>query len=159
MTASSSTKFDMPRFNDSNHLAWKLKMHAILIKDGYAVALKGKENNPKEIKDQVFDDELAMPNIYLALDEVVLFNVSEETKAKCLWKKLQNLYEEKSMSNKIFLRKKLYNLKMAKDSSFQEHLSKFNTLISRLVAISVDEKERASLMLCSKPESLGYLDW
>ena len=42
--------------------------------------------------------------------------------AKGLWEKLQNLYEEESMLNKIFLWKKFHNLKMTEDSSLQEHL-------------------------------------
>ena len=81
-------------------------MRAILVKDGCLVALNGKEKKPAEMKDEIFaeKDELAMANIYLALDEVVLFNVSEETTAKGLWDKLQNLYEGNSLTNKIFLR-------------------------------------------------------
>ena len=102
---SSSTKFEIPRFNSSNYPAWKLKMHTTLIKDGCAVALKGKKNKPGGMRNKVFadKDELAMANTYLALNEVVLFNVSKETMTKGLWDKLQNLYEGKSMSKKIFL--------------------------------------------------------
>ncbi|PON84666.1 hypothetical protein TorRG33x02_194930 [Trema orientale] len=64
----------MSRFNGSNYLAWKLKMCAILIENGCAIALKGKENHLKEMKDEVFDerDELATANIYLAPDEFML---------------------------------------------------------------------------------------
>ena len=81
-------------------------MRAILVKDGCLVALNGKEKKPAEMKDEIFaeKDELAMANIYLALDEVVLFNVSEETTEKGLWDKLQNLCEGNSLTNKIFLR-------------------------------------------------------
>ena len=80
MTALSSTKFEIPRFNGSNYPAWKLKMHAVLINDGCVVALKDKENKLEEMTDKAFikKDELVMANIYLALDKVVLFNVSEE---------------------------------------------------------------------------------
>ena len=44
--------------------------------------------------DKVFieKDELAMQNIYLALHDVVLFNVSKETTTKGLWNKLLNIY-------------------------------------------------------------------
>ena len=157
MTASSSTKFEILRFNGFNYPAWKLKMHAIFIKDECAIALTGKENKPEGMTDKVFDkkDELAMTIIYLALDKVILFNVFEETIAKGLCDKLQNPYEGKSMSNKIFLRKKLYNLKMTEDSSLQEHLSEFNNLMSCLAAIGekIDEKEKATLLLCSMLES------
>ena len=81
-------------------------MRAILVKDGCLVALNGKEKKPAVIKDEIFaeNDELGIACIYLALNEVVLFNVSEETTAKGLWDKLQNLYEGNSLTNKIFLR-------------------------------------------------------
>ena len=81
-------------------------MRAILVKDGCLVALNGKEKKPAGIKDEIFaeNDELAIACIYLALNKVVLFNVSEETTAKGLWDKLQNLYEGNSLTNKIFLR-------------------------------------------------------
>ena len=48
-------------------------MRPILIKDGCAVTLKGKENKLEGMTDKMFDekDELAMENIYLALDEMV----------------------------------------------------------------------------------------
>ena len=91
MTALSSTKFEISRFNASNYPTLKLKTLAILIKDGCAVALKDKENKSEGMIDKVFveKDELTMANIYLTLNEVILLNVSEETTAKCLWEKLQ----------------------------------------------------------------------
>ena len=44
----------MPKFNGSNYPTWKLKIRTILIKDGCAVALKGKENKLKEMKNEMF---------------------------------------------------------------------------------------------------------
>lgn len=35
------TKFEIPKFNGKNFAKWKIKMHAILVKNGYAIALKG----------------------------------------------------------------------------------------------------------------------
>jgi hypothetical protein len=42
----------------------------------------------------------------------VLLNVSGESIAKELWDKLGNLYQSKSLVNKLFLRNKLYHLRM-----------------------------------------------
>ena len=60
------------------------------------------------------------------------------------------------MSKKIFLQKKYYNLKMTRDSSSQEHLSEFNTLINRLAIIGekIDEKEKVALLLVQR-QNLG----
>jgi hypothetical protein len=42
----------------------------------------------------------------------VLLNVSGESTTKELWGKLGNLYQSKSLVNKLLLRKKLYHLRM-----------------------------------------------
>jgi hypothetical protein len=56
--------------------------------------------------------------------------VSEEATAKDLWEKLGKLYQYKSLVNKLFLRKKLYNLRMTDGDSVAEHLNAFNTMVS-----------------------------
>ena len=61
-------------------------MHTILIKDGCAIALKGKENKPEVMTDKVFaeKDYLVIENMYLVLDELVLFNVFKKITTKGL---------------------------------------------------------------------------
>jgi hypothetical protein len=56
--------------------------------------------------------------------------VSEEATAKDLWEKLGKLYQSKSLVNKLFLRKKMYNLRMRDGDSVAEHLNAFNTVVS-----------------------------
>eukprot|EP00253_Pinus_taeda_P029912 PITA_29912 len=51
-----------------------------------------------------------------------------EAMAKALWDKLGTLYQSKSLVNKLFLRKKLYNLRMKDGDSVTEHLNEFNTV-------------------------------
>ncbi|GKV52302.1 hypothetical protein SLEP1_g58891 [Rubroshorea leprosula] len=71
------TKFEIPRFDGSNFALWKLKMHAVLVKDGCAVALLPREEKPEGMTDKQFfeKDEMALANLQLALDDNVLFNV------------------------------------------------------------------------------------
>jgi len=47
---------------------------------------------------------------------------------KALWEKLGTLYQCKSLVNKLFLRKNLYNLRMKDGDSVTEHLNAFNTM-------------------------------
>lgn len=42
-----TTKFDVLKFNGINYALWKLKMNVALVKDDYAIAISGKENEPK----------------------------------------------------------------------------------------------------------------
>ena len=56
--------------------------------------------------------------------------MSEEATTKDLWDKLGNLYQSKSLENKIFLRNKLYNLRKRDGDLVVEHLNAFNTMVS-----------------------------
>ena len=53
-------------------------------------------------------DRRARSRIHLCLSNLVLLNVSGEDSTKKSWEKLGNLYQSKSLVNKLFLRKKLY---------------------------------------------------
>jgi hypothetical protein len=89
----------------------------------------------------------------------VLLNVSGESTAKELWDKLGNLYQSKSLVNKLFLRKKLYHLRMEDGDSVTEHLNAFNTLVSQLgsVNIMIAEEDKCITLLCSLPDSWDNL--
>eukprot|EP00253_Pinus_taeda_P030865 PITA_30865 len=78
---------------------------------------------------------------------------------KALWDKLGTLYQSKSLVNKLFLRKKLYNLRMKDGDSVIEHMNAFNTIVSQLLSIDIkilDEYKCISL-LCSLPNSWDSL--
>ena len=70
------------------------------------------------------------------LDSIFL-NVSMEVMDKALWDKLGTLYKSKSLVNKLFLRKKLYNLRMKDRDLVTKHLNAFNTVVSQLLSIDI----------------------
>jgi len=76
--------------------------------------------------------------IWLCLSNSILLNVSWEATAKALWDKLGALYQSKSLVNKLFLRKKLYNLSMKDGDSVIEHLNTFNTVVIQLLSIDIN---------------------
>ena len=82
-------------------------------------------------------------------------NVSGEATAKALWVKLGTLYQSKSLVNKLFLRKKLYNLRMKDRDSVTEHLNEFNTMVSQLASINIkiSDEDKCITLLCSLPDS------
>jgi hypothetical protein len=100
-------------------------------------------------------DRRARSIIRLCLADSILLNVSGESTAKELWDKLGNLYQSKSLVNKLFLRKKLYHLRMEDGDSVTEHLNAFNTLVSQLVyvTIMIAEEDKFITLLCSFPDS------
>jgi hypothetical protein len=85
--------------------------------------------------------------------------VSKEATAKDLWEKLGKLYQSKSLVNKLFLRKKLYNLRMRDGDSVVEHLNAFNIVVSQLVSIEIkiSNEDKCISLLCFLPGSRDSL--
>ena len=91
--------------------------------------------------------------------DLVLLNVSGEATTKTLWDKLGTLYQSKSLVNKLFPRKRLYNLRMKDGDSVTEHLNAFNTVVSQLssVDIKISDEDKCISLLCSLPDSWDSL--
>jgi hypothetical protein len=64
------------------------------------------------------------------------------------------LYEKPLVSNKVFLMKRLFNMKMSEGGSDADHLNEFNTVTNQLISVKVDvdDEVRALLILWSLPE-------
>ena len=91
----------------------------------------------------------------MSLVASVAFNISKEKTTKGLMDALAKLYEKASVSNKVFLMKILFNMKMSEGGSIADHLNEFNTVTNQLssVKLDFDDEVRALLILCSLPES------
>ena len=100
-------------------------------------------------------DRKALGAIQLSLALTVAFNVSREKTTKDLMAALLKMYEKPLASNKVFLMKKLFNLKMADNESVAGHLNEFNTLMSHLESIEINFKDeiRVMVLLSSLPEA------
>ena len=72
---------------------------------------------------------------------------------------LAKLYEKSSASNKVFLMKCLFNMKMSEGGIVADHLNDFNIVTSQLsyVGVTFDDEVRALLFLCSLPKSWNGL--
>ena len=81
--------------------------------------------------------------------------MSKEKTTEGLWKKLHDLDEKNTASNKVFLMKKLYNLKMKKGALVVEHLNAFNIIINQLASVKIilDDEIRTILLMCSMPDN------
>jgi len=104
-------------------------------------------------------DQKAKSIIQLCVSNSVLLNVSGEATAKALWDKLGTLYQSKSLMNKLFLWKKMYNLRMKDGDSVTEHLNTFNTMVSQLASIDikVSDEDKCISLLCSLTDSWDSL--
>jgi hypothetical protein len=181
----SSSRIEIEKFNGKNFELWKLKMEDLLVdKEQWIVVDPGTQPTgtqptgtqstgtqptstqttstpPTGMSKEDWEklDRRARSTIRLCLADSVLLNVSGESTTKELWDKLGNLYQSKSLVNKLFLRKKLYHLRMEDGDSVTEHLNAFNTLVSQLVSVNITiaEEDKCITLLCSLPDSWDNL--
>jgi hypothetical protein len=66
-------------------------------------------------------------------------------------KELAKLYEKPSASNKVFLMKRLFTMKMSEGGSVVDHLNEFNMVTNQLIFVGVnfDDEVRALLIFFS----------
>lgn len=66
-----------------------------------------------------------------------------------LWKKLESLYMKKFLTNRLYLKQRLYNPKMKEGMPLCDHLGDFNRIILNLknINIRVDGEDRALILL------------
>ena len=125
-------------------------------KDLY-LPLSVKSNKLMSMTNEDWDilDRKALGTIRLCLAASVAFNISKEKTMVDLINTLEKLYEKPSASNKVFLMKCLFNMKMLEGGSITDHLNDFNTVTNQLrsVGMNFDDEVRALLILCSLLES------
>jgi len=80
-----------------------------------------------------------------------MYNVMDEEMAMGLSSRLELLYMTKSLSNKLYLKKQLYRLRMNEGTTILEYLNFFNKVSSELLAIDIkiDEEDKALILLSS----------
>ena len=113
----------MSSFNGSNWIPWKTKKEDLLFcKDLYG-PIEGDSGKPEGMKDDEWNrlNRKAVGVIRQWIDDSVFHHVATETSAHDLWKKLENLYDRKSATNKAFLFQKLVNLKYKDDSPISKY--------------------------------------
>ena len=138
---------------------WKIKIKTILRKDNCLVAIG---EGSAEITDDKRWDEMDgndVANLHLVLADGVLSSIEEKKTAKEIWDILIKLYQAKSFQNKIFLKRRLYILRMAESTTVIDHINTLNTLFSQLTVMEhkIEDNERAKILLQSLPDSYDQL--
>ena len=138
-------EFRFEKFNGQNYHLWKIQMEDYLYQKDLYLPLGRKEKQLVAMKDEEWEvlERKALGTIRLCLASSVAFNISKELTT-----------EKPSASNKVFLMKILFNMKMSESGFVADHLNEFNTLTSQLSSVKVnfDDEVRALLILCSFPE-------
>jgi len=125
-------RFRVKKFNSQNYQLWKMQMEDYLYQRDLYLPLSRKTKKPTSMIDTEWDilERKALGTIRLCLAASVAFNISKETKTQGLMLALAKIYEKPSASNKVFLMKRLFNMKMSEGGFVADHLNDFNTVTS-----------------------------
>src|SRR3954470_6575480 len=99
--------------------------------------------------------EKSLSAIFMSVTDNVLREITTEKTASDAWKKLEELHSEKSLTNRLYLKKRLYNLQMVEGTPVKQHLDVFNSIIMDLgnIDIKVESEDQALIVLSYLPAS------
>ena len=126
-------KFEMELFDGKRNFSlWQSNVKDNLVQQGLVNTLNGREKKLEKMIDEERKEigMKAVSTICLCLATEVKYNVLNETSLVDLQKKLENMYMSKSLTNHLFLKKELYQLKMDDGVNIRDHLNYFTKLIA-----------------------------
>lgn len=136
-------------------------MKNLLISQKLHKILSGKAKKNEDMADEDWEelDLEARASIMLCLERDVTFLVDGEKTTEAVWTKLESNFMTKTLTNRIYLKSKLYTCKMKEGLSIREYINKFDRCISNLKDIDeeVGDEDQTLLLLLSLPKSYENL--
>lgn len=136
-----SSRIDIDKFDGKGDFnMWRKKMKAVLVHQKCAKALETDKEWLSMVTDSQKQEvlETAFSLLILNLADNVLRQVDEEDTAAKVWLKLESLYMNKSLSNKIYLKEQLFGFKMDSSKNLEDNLDDFKKITVSLA--NIDEK-------------------
>ena len=106
---------------------YKKKMHLFL----------GSKLEGMKIEEWNLLDRQVLEVIRLTLSKNMAHNIAKEKTTMGMMQPLAEIYKKPSANNKVYLMKKLFNLKMSESGLVVEHLNNFNTIVNQLVSVGI----------------------
>ena len=116
----STMKFDLPLLErDTRYSLWKLKMRDVLVQQNLHKCILGRAFMHASWTDEDIElnDLKAQSLIRLHLSNDVLQDIAEEETSYQIWSKLDRIFLEKSLPNKLHMKLKLYALRLSEGGS------------------------------------------
>ena len=148
-------KVKIEKFDGRDFSFWKMQIEDYLYQKKLYQPLSGVK--PEDMKQEEWNllDRQALGVIRLTLAKNVAFNIVNEKTTAGLMKALSDMYEKPSAANKVYLMRRLFNLKMGEGISVTDHINEFNTILAQLesVQIKFEDEVKALILLSSLPDS------
>ncbi|KAK2974847.1 hypothetical protein RJ640_027898 [Escallonia rubra] len=101
----------------------------------------------------------ALSTIRLSLAPEIKYSVLTETSLLAIWSKLEKIYMSKSLTNRLYLKKQLYQLCMDNGSDIRDHLNALSKITMELanVQVKISKEDLAIILLSSLPSAYEIL--
>ncbi|MBN8156885.1 retrotransposon gag domain-containing protein, partial [Vibrio vulnificus] len=112
-------------------------MKAMFVQYGCEGAIQGEEKRPVKLStmQKVEIEKRAHSLILLSLEHEVLREVTDESTAAGMWQKQESMYQKRSLTNKLYQKRRLHTLKMFEGMQVKEHVDNFNRIIFDLKGV------------------------
>ncbi|KAJ0389306.1 hypothetical protein ATCC90586_011060 [Pythium insidiosum] len=132
---------------EGNYFLWAYGTTMMLAKKGLRAHIDTKREDVDMTTDQWrVNDEKALAIVSMRLSPPFQMMVRNATTAAEAWSILERYFVKRNLHNRISLRKRLHELRMAQGEDISEHMLKFDDLIMAMEAIGdlmeEDEKTR-----------------
>ena len=134
-----------------------------LIKDGLWGIVNDTEDTPndeREIPKFMLRRDRALATIVLSMEPTLLYLLGPDPEDPTeVWKKLADQFQKKTWSNKLTLRRKLYDLKLKDGQSVQKHVKALTEIFDELAIIGdpLDDESKVVHLLASLPDAYDIL--
>ena len=162
--AADEVGFRVEKLTGDNYHSWKFQMKMCLIgKDLWEIVtgteVLEEEATPAEQRNFRKRENLALASVCLSVVSNLQIYVRSARSGKEAWDNLEKHFEVKSLSRKIFYRRKLYSARMEKGTNMLSHVNYIKTLSEHLEAVddAVAEKDLVIILISSLPEDYNYL--
>jgi hypothetical protein len=155
----SFAKFNVMKFNGSENFGlWQRCVKDLLVQQGMVKALYGTKLEGMADIDWKELEAKVVATIWLCLGDDVMYHVMDEESLMAVWLKLESWYMSKSLTNKLYLKQWLYDLKMVEGSDLSQYINVFSQIIGDLKRVDVkfEDEDKALMLLNSLPTSSTY---
>lgn len=154
-------KYRLCLFDGTNFGSWKFRLEAILdqhdlklfIEEDFDVITNGKTSVEKEALGK--QEKKCKAIIINHISDEQLEYIKDQKSAKGIIDTLKSVFERKTISSQLFIRKRLLTLKYQEDNDMNQYLLQFDKLIRELKesGANVDHSDAICHLLLSLPKS------
>lgn len=136
--------------NREGYPSWKFKMRNYLMHEDLWESIEGySESDKTPIEEINRKDRRALTKICLTMDGQAIIHVRNAKTASEAWNALQNAYEDKGMSRRLSLERRLYRMSLCNYSNLEAYINAVLCTVQDLSDIgkTIDDESVAAILL------------